>query len=192
MDPTRFDRLAVAIGQRIPRRSALSLLATLGITGLRSQGAGAQLGGLVNGQPCTSGDQCASGFCKRKKGTKKFFCRAAPGQGICSTEFNACEAAGELVCGTDSSGGDCLCFVTSRGYSFCGVEDVCFACQTDRDCEKRPGVGKRGDRCVVCLTCTGNSFGRACVHACPNRASVEGAEGGRASQIPTSVPSGEG
>jgi hypothetical protein len=170
MDPTRFDRLAVAVGQRISRRSTLSLLAALGLTGLKSQEVGAQLGGLVNGQPCTSGNQCASGFCKRKRGTKKFFCRAAPGQGICSIEFNACEAGGGLSCGDAGGGVDCLCSVTSRGYSFCGVEDVCFACQTDRDCEKRPGVGKAGDRCVVCLACSGNFFGRACVRTCPDRA----------------------
>jgi hypothetical protein len=171
MDPTRFDRLAMTVGQRTTRRAALSLLAALGLIGLGSEGAIAQLGGLVNGQPCTSGNQCASGFCKRKRGTKKFFCRAAPGQGICSIEFNACEAAGDLVCGA-ASGGDCLCFVTGRGYSFCGVEDACFACATDGDCEKRPGVGKAGDRCVVCQECSGSFFGRACVHKCPDRDSA--------------------
>jgi hypothetical protein len=171
MDQVRFDRLAITIGQRITRRSALSLLAALGLAGLGSKGAGAQQGGLVNGQPCDSGSQCASGFCKRKKGTNKRFCRQARGQGICSIEFNTCEVAGELVCGT-TSGGDCTCYVTSRGYSFCGVVDVCFACQKNSDCENRPEVGQAGDRCVVCATCTGNFFGRACVRTCPNRTSV--------------------
>ena len=106
MDPAHFDRLAIAVGQRLSRRVAISLLAALGLTGLGSQGAGAQLGGLVNGQPCTSGDQCASGRCVRKQGTRKKFCRQAPGQGICSIEFNACETAGALNCG-DAGGGDC-------------------------------------------------------------------------------------
>jgi hypothetical protein len=172
MDPAHFDRLAITVGQRITRRSALSLLAAFGLTRLGIQGAGAQQGGLVNGQPCTSGPQCASGFCKRKKGTNKRFCRQARGQGICSIEFNACEAAGELVCGAASGGGDCTCYVTSRGYSFCGVEDVCFACQTNSDCEKRPEAGEAGDRCVVCAECSGNFFGRACVRTCPDRTSV--------------------
>ena len=174
MDGARFDRLAVAVGQRITRRATIGLLAALGLTEFASQGAGAQLGGLVNGQPCTSGDQCVSGRCVRKEGTQKKFCRQAQGQGICSIEFNACEADGELVCGDDGEVGgvDCFCTVTSEGYSFCGIEDACFACQTDRDCRRRPGVGQAGDRCVVCLACTGNFFGRACVRICPNRATV--------------------
>jgi hypothetical protein len=172
MDPAHFDRLAITVGQRITRRSALSLVTALGFTGIRSQGAGAQLGGLVNGEPCSKGFECASGFCRRKKGTNKRFCRQAKGQGICSTEFNACEAGGNLVCGTATGGGDCNCYVTGSGYSFCGVEDTCFACQTNSDCEQRPGVGQKGNRCVVCAGCTGNFFGRACVRTCPNRTSV--------------------
>jgi hypothetical protein len=171
MDPAHFDRLAITVGRRISRRAAISLLAALGLTGLGSQGAGAQLGGLVNGQPCTSGGQCASGRCVRKKGTRKKFCRQAPGQGICITLNNACEAGGERVCGT-ASGVDCLCYVTSRGHSFCGVEDACFACQTDADCVKRPGVGKAGDRCVFCAACLGNFLGRRCARTCPSRDSA--------------------
>jgi hypothetical protein len=171
MDQAHFDRLAIAVGRRITRRSALRLLAALGLTGAGSQSAAAQLGGLVNGQPCTSGPQCASGFCKHKKGTHKKFCRQAKGQGICSIEFNACESAGELVCGANG-GGDCTCYVTSAGYSFCGAEDTCFACQTNSDCEQRPGVGEKGDRCVVCTGCSGVFFGRACVRTCPSRTSL--------------------
>ena len=81
MDPAHFDRLAIAVGQRISRRLAISLLAALGLTGPGSQGAGAQLGGLVNGQPCTSGFSALPAVCVRKKGTRKKFCRQAPWPG---------------------------------------------------------------------------------------------------------------
>jgi len=168
MDPTRFDRLTIAVGQPTTRRAALGLLAALGLTGLGRGEALAICAG--NGTPCTGGTTCCSGLCKRKRGTTKFFCRQAPGQGICTTGQDQC-GAGSINCNA-ANAGPCVCHVTTQGSSVCGkIGLTCFDCETNTDCVKRPGVGRRGDRCVQCnATNCPTTNGRACVRKCPKPA----------------------
>ena len=167
MTPTRFDRIAIVVGQRATRRTALGLLAALGITGLgRAKAAPAATCTLkANGVRCTTGTECCSGRCVRKRNTHKKFCRQAPGQGICTTASNSCSNNLASIC--DAAGNStCVCYVTTRGSSFCGATGNCFNCQTDADCVKRPGTGKRGDRCVEGADCCAVTNHRACIHRC--------------------------
>jgi hypothetical protein len=173
MDADRFDRLAITFGHRLPRRSVVRLLAALGLTGLGVRDVAAVC--LANGLRCGGGrGTCCSGRCVRKGSTRKKFCRAAPDQGICTTDSDYCETL-ETSCG-DGSGTPCLCFMTLRGESFCASfnSDVtCVSCKTNAECEQLivggQRVGKKGDRCLQCSICT-LSGGRACVHQCPNPA----------------------
>ena len=67
MDPTRFDRLAIIVGQRTSRRTALGALAALGLTGLLSEEAAAVC--ASPGDKCTRADAatCCSGICRKKR-----------------------------------------------------------------------------------------------------------------------------
>jgi hypothetical protein len=159
MDPTRFDRLAVAVGQRTSRRAALGLSAALGLAGLGREGVAAAC--LANGVRCGAGrGRCCSGWCRRKAGTDRKFCRAAPDQGTCTIETNACGSSGTRSC---SSSKPCFCYVTPAGRSFCGG-NTCFEkdCSSDADCVEDHGAG------AICLPagtgcCGGN---KGCIPAC--------------------------
>jgi hypothetical protein len=171
MDAERFDRLLLALTRARTRRSVLGLLAALGLTGLVARDVVAQ-DCAANGTHCgRAGDlPCCSGWCKRKRGTSKRFCRQAPGQGICTIEADTC-VTGSPNCDAASSG-SCHCWVTSRGFSVCATSSSpdCLACESHADCEKRPGVGQPGDRCVVCQVLCAGTNNRGCVHRCPNPA----------------------
>jgi hypothetical protein len=168
MDADRFDALTRRLGATDSRRRVLrgtlgaalgGLLAAAGMPG----DAAAQLGGLADGQPCTSGEECSSGRCKRKRGTRKKFCRHAPGQGTCIADVDACVDS-PSTCNNDPS---CVCFVTTRGWSVCAVSALtCVACDGDGDCEQVIGKGSRCIRCDDCLVSTGF----ACVRPCPTPA----------------------
>jgi hypothetical protein len=167
MDGDRFDRLAVALTRAGTRRSVLGLLGALGLTGLRARDVAGQTC-LADGARCdpnASSNGCCSGKCSRRR--KK--CRPAPGQGICTVEDDHCATATSTC---DEAGlGSCHCWVTTRGYIFCGSGSFdCFACETDGDCARRPG-GQRGDRCVECSWngCE-DTNGRHCHFKCPNPA----------------------
>ena len=165
MDPTRFDRLTMILSQRTTRRTALGLLAALGLTGLVRQEAAAA---CPSGRCGRATDlECCSGRCVRKRGTRKRFCRQAPGQGICNIHEAFCGLGRSINCGTDPD--RCLCQRTTQGYSFCGGGRVCVDnCETNADCEKRDG-GRRGERCVVAPLCCPDSS-RACVFPCSSTA----------------------
>ncbi len=163
MDPTRFDRLTTILSHRSTRRTALGLLAALGLAGLASEEAAAA---------CTSGRcgraadlECCSGRCVRKRGTNKRYCRQAPGQGICDIDQDFCGLGRSINCGAADD--RCLCQRTTQGYSFCAGGRICVAqCETNADCEKRAG-GHRGDRCIVAPECCPGSS-RACAIPCPS------------------------
>jgi hypothetical protein len=116
----------------------------------------------ANGERCMGADECCSGRCKRKRGTNKRFCRKAPGQGICTVVDNVCTASSPNCNSLGTP--QCACYVAEDGFSFCGAIPPdptarCFICDSDADCEKRPG-GKAGDRCVDCSgTCPDNPPG---------------------------------
>jgi hypothetical protein len=173
MDATDFDQLAVAVGQRTTRRIALGLLAALGLAGLMREEAAAAC--LLDGARC-GGDRgtCCSGWCKKKGGSRKKFCRQAPDQGICTIE-NDFWAGNDTSC-NNLTGTPCICMVTSRGYAFCASfnSDVaCFNCRNNADCEKRtePHAGQPGDRCIDTgvMNCLDTNH-RACAHKCPDPA----------------------
>ncbi len=173
MDSERFDRLVIELGRQMPRRSLLGLLGGLGLTGYVTRKVAAQ-GCLPDGTRCGgSRGTCCSGWCKRKQGSKKQFCRAAPDQGICTTVRDFCAENSALGCDAGRTG-SCACYVTSRGYSFCGQSPgECFACEQDADCEKRADVGQPGDRCVECAFCADRGTNnRICIHRCPEPATV--------------------
>ena len=68
MDLTRFDRLAITVGQRKTRRTALSLLTALGLAGRVSGEALATC--LTSGKHCGGGrGLCCSGVCKGRTKT---------------------------------------------------------------------------------------------------------------------------
>jgi hypothetical protein len=168
MDPTRFDRLTMILSHRRTRRTVLGLLAALGLTGLVRQEVAAACQGGTGGRCGRATDlECCSGRCVRKRGTRKRYCRQAPGQGICTIHQDRCQSLGSTNC---AAGADrCLCHWTTQGYSFCGGGYVCVdQCETNADCEKRDG-GHRGDRCVAAPGCCPGSS-RACARPCPNPA----------------------
>jgi len=118
VDPIRFDRFAIVVGQRSTRRTAVGLLAALSLSGLgRSQPAAAATCTLkANGDRCTTGTDCCSGRCVHKRGTHKKFCRRAPGQGTCTIDFDFCgPVAQDNFCGSPS----CSCFRRLNGASVC-------------------------------------------------------------------------
>jgi hypothetical protein len=177
LDAERFDRLLLTLTRARSRRSVLGLLGALGLTAVASEETRAtHTPGDCrhNGVRCTAGTQCCSGRCVRKRGTTKKFCRQAPDQGICTIEDNIC---GTRTTACDAAGtAACVCFVTSRGFSFCGslTGTTCVNCTSDAECVNRAGVGQAGDRCVPAnppTCCTGVSE-RLCVHACPDPATA--------------------
>jgi hypothetical protein len=163
MDPTRFDRLAMTLSQRTTRRTAVGLLAALGLAGLLRVEAAAACISRTGARCGRENDlECCSGRCVRKRGTGKKFCRPAPGQGICTINQDVCQSLAGTSCSSEDVG--CACRRTTQGYSFCGGGSTCFNCETDADCEKRIG-GHRGDRCVQCSNCTASN-GRSCTFPC--------------------------
>jgi hypothetical protein len=110
-----------------------------------------------------------SGWCKRKHGSRKKFCRQADRQGVCTVEQNICvETKGSFPCGLDESGNECFCFETTADHSFCGLggisADNC-DCTSDKQCEKRIGTGAK---CVqVNEACGCDDSTTACLGPCP-------------------------
>jgi hypothetical protein len=94
MDTEQFDRFAVTLSRRTPRRAFLNLLAALGLTGLAAREAAAEDVCLGNGEQCghATDPACCSGLCKRKHGSRKKVCKVAPDQGTCDVDHNDCEA----------------------------------------------------------------------------------------------------
>jgi hypothetical protein len=166
MNPTRVDRLAMILSQRTTRRTALGLLAALGLTGLVREAAAAACQGGTGGRCGRPTDlACCSGRCVRKRGTRKKVCRKAPSQGICTIQQDVC-TSGSPNCATGAD--RCLCRVTTQGHSFCAGGHVCVTCETNADCETRDG-GRRGHRCTACAACP-DSNGRACAFPCQHPA----------------------
>jgi hypothetical protein len=151
MEAKRFDTLTRVWSASASRRAAVRFLGVpiLGsvftLLGMPAVMATQTLGDcLHNGVRCTVGTDCCSGWCKRKRGSRKKFCRAAPDQSICTIESNVCATSGDDC---DAAGiASCTCYVTSRGFSFCGQTEpfTCFDCRNDADCADRPGVGPSG------------------------------------------------
>jgi hypothetical protein len=179
MESERFDTLTRSLTDTGSRRAVLRRLSAptiAGVLGLVSRGmarAKHTPGNCRhNGERCTVGPECCSGRCKRKRGTTKKFCRAAPGQGICTIESDGCRGDSG-VCNAAGTP-PCACYVTTRGFSVCAQAPVsCFKCTSDAECVDRPGDGQAGDRCVQCSACPADTTnGRACAHKCPNPASA--------------------
>jgi hypothetical protein len=168
MDTAQFDRIAVALSRRMPRRSLLSLLAALGLGGLVAGDVAADDVCLADGERCGGATDlpCCSGWCKRKPGSRKKVCKAAPDQGTCTVAQNDCGGSGS--CNGDPK---CACYVTTRGASFCGagvgtgLNWDCVVCERDRDCEKVTG---KGSRCIPCAaTCQPGL--NLCAQPCPTQ-----------------------
>jgi hypothetical protein len=65
MNPTRFERLGISVGQRTSRRTAFGVLAALGLIGLVRDEADAVCGSP--GEACRRDDGCCSGVCGNRK-----------------------------------------------------------------------------------------------------------------------------
>jgi hypothetical protein len=143
MDTERFDRLVIALSRRVPRRSVLGLLGGLGFTGLVTWDVAGQTTCLTNGTRC-GGERgvCCSGWCKRKRGTNKKFCRQADGEGTCTIEADICHNK-FVNCGTG-----CECVVTTQGRSFCAVlRAFGDGCVSNQECEQHE-LGGKGAKCI--------------------------------------------
>ena len=162
MEPVRFDILVRSFSIPGTRRATLGvLLAGAGIAfGWDGRQRAAAQGCAANGTRCSDGTECCSGRCRRNRHRGRKTCRQAPQQGVCTVEQNLCTFS-VADCGTNSTGGDCFCFVTSTGRSFCGetyVPESC-GCTSDKQCESQLPNGK-GARCVNaqggvgCSACT--------------------------------------
>jgi hypothetical protein len=171
MDPTRFDRLARTLSAAGSRRVALRALlagatAALGLAG----------GQRVSAQSCAaSGERCGrstdlpccSGWCKRKHGSRKKFCRQADDQGVCTVDQNICGTS-SFPCGFDDRGNICVCFLTTTGRSFCGLggisADDC-DCTSDKACVTRLGAGAKCVQANAACGCATSTT--ACLGPCP-------------------------
>ena len=189
MDAKHFDSLTRSLLAAGSRRAALRLLGAPALGRILALLSGLSLTTLlareVRAQECSpdgtrcgraTDPECCSGWCKRKRGSRKKFCRAAPGQGICTVEDNICGTGDTRTTTCNATGSaTCFCYVTSRGFSFCGQADaiVCVNCTSDADCVNRPG-GQAGDRCVPANPprCCPDVSGQLCVHECPNPATT--------------------
>jgi hypothetical protein len=165
MDSRHFEAIVRSVGTgATSRRGALRALAGAALGGVLARfgadGVGAQGACLDNGQRC-GGERgtCCSGFCKRRKGTNKRFCKPAAGQGTCTVEQNACLDGS--TCNGDAS---CACSVTAGGQSFCGGVGTCAACTRNAECEEVTGPGSK---CIQCPGCFG--VDTACRPQCPTR-----------------------
>ncbi len=163
MDGSRFDALtrAVTTIQKTSRRQNLKLLAggVLGVLAVPFWVSGASAVCRSNGIRCTAGAECCSGVCKKKAGTRKKFCRAAPGQGTCTIEQDICRGMGSGICNGNAQ---CECHLRSNGASVCTGKGACATCATDGDCSS---FGQ-GWLCVRCAFC-GPEGNRGCVPPCP-------------------------
>jgi hypothetical protein len=174
MDASTFDRLTRKVVTHASRRAALAALlaGTGGVLGLSvARPAGAQ-SCLTDGTRCRNATECCSSWCKRKHDSHKKFCRRADNQGICRGADNKC-ISGSVVCGTNSTGDGCPCFVTTAGRSFCGAGSVVAAdgcdCTSNMQCERRIG---KGAKCVqvegVCAALCPSGTTTGCLAPCPN------------------------
>ena len=166
MDAGHFDRLARTLSIGGTRRAALSTLlaaagTAFGLSGAQRTAAQTSCSLKANRVRCQSGAECCSGFCKRKRGTDKKFCRQANHQGVCTIEENQCDG-GSDVCGTQNGvSGPCFCYRTTTGRSFCGNDaaiqpDDC-DCTSDAQCENRVRKGAKcvdlvNSGCIGCLS----------------------------------------
>jgi hypothetical protein len=166
---TRFDRLTQVLFTAGSRRGALRAL--LAVAGSALSLAGGQ---RVSAQDCAAAgkrcgggrEPCCSGWCKRKRGSSKKFCRQADNQGVCTIEKNFC-VTGSPPCGLDDSGSDCVCFVTTTGRSFCGLGGIAAqdcGCTSDEACETL-GAGAKCVQANVACGCASSTS--ACLRPCP-------------------------
>ena len=172
MDPTRFDRLTQMLSTAGSRRVALRALlggvtAVLGLAGVQRAAAQLDCTLTATGARCQSGAECCSGWCKRKRGSRKKSCRLANQQGVCNVENNIC-GPGSFPCGFDDSGNTCLCFVTITGRSYCGLggisADNC-GCTSDKECVTRLNTAAKCVQANPACGCPNSTS--ACLAACP-------------------------
>ena len=186
MDANRFDALTRRLSASGSRRTALRAVAAgvvAAALGLRGpEEAGAKACSRNRARCGRAGDApCCSGRCVRKRG--KRLCRPAPGQGICTIEFDRCRAGSDPAqlkdCGA-AGGGDCHCTVTIAGYSRCSSGSLeCVHCTSDATCVEwatnngRPRASTY--QCLSCADCSAAGVTTACAPSCENPCQPGGA-----------------
>jgi hypothetical protein len=171
MAAVALDRLARLLAARPVRRQILAGLIAAALGDLKShvgdeQAIARRRRRKRKKKGCRRGEQCSSGNCVRKK------CRPAPGQGTCTIAVDVCgEPQNSAACSSVPSGepsGNCFCFITTRGHSFCGSTGGCTPndepCQSDEECVA--SLGTVGSRCVQGPSCCGDG-GTQCRRPCP-------------------------
>jgi hypothetical protein len=168
MDDSHFDRWARALSDPTSRRQTI-VAALLGGLALLRGGHEAVAKkkrrkkkkikkndfGCVNvGGFCKNSNQCCSGLCQGKKGTKK--CKAHDTRG-CTGEQDACVEDFGTGCPEVPTAS---CFRTTGDAGFCGFFEagVCMACTKDADCLVAAGPVTA---CVVCPACAATNT--ACI-----------------------------
>jgi hypothetical protein len=162
MNPSWLESIQRRLAGTPSRRGVLAALTAVAAGAARPAAAAC----LDNGARCKRGAQCCSGRCAGKKGKKR--CKAAPVQGICTIADNACfgDQIPDVVCGVGA--GQCFCFVTASGQSFCGDPGAGPGPGQDRSCRKDADCGPafgRGARCIQPLPACGAE--PQCMAACP-------------------------
>jgi hypothetical protein len=114
--------------------------------------------GCVNvGDVCQTAEQCCSGICAGKKGTKT--CQAHDVD-VCEVGQDSC--AGEIRCTIPSGPDEGFCFTTTGNAPYCGALDgECFACAKDAECVPFCGAGAACVRCPSCQEIS--AFETACI-----------------------------
>jgi hypothetical protein len=164
VDVTAFDRLTRSLSTRPVRRHVLAglIAAAFGSLWALSGFEQAAARRRKRKKGCRIGRQCTSGLCIRKR------CRRAPGQGTCTTAVDVCgEPPDQIRCSIELGGepnGNCSCFITTRGHSFCGSTGGCQQCQSDEECVAE--LGTVGSRCVQGPSCCAGG-GTQCRRPCP-------------------------
>jgi hypothetical protein len=151
------------------RRDALRLLAGIALPvladNLGARDAGATHFGCRHvAAGCKRARQCCSGICQRPAKGQPKTCQGH-GAGNCQATQDTClnGASGNNLCG--QTPGDCLCWITTGGASYCGRSRIpSTSCKRDKDCEK---IGIVGGACIICPNGTGGSVGQ-CSDPCPN------------------------
>src|SRR4051794_9188679 len=160
MESDRFDRLTRTLAAGHTRRATVWLLTLSVVAPFWPSSIDGTLAASACGKNAARcgrpGDPpCCSGLCKRKRGTHKLTCHAAPSEGVCTILKDRC-AGDTTICGTDRAG-DCRCYITNAGLSVCGSNQYVYLgsgpCETDADCDEQYGspaacIKAPGDCCT--------------------------------------------
>ena len=142
MNERDFDSFIHPLSASLTRRCSLSALggALAVVLGRLAIGDTKVVDAAERKRGCPKGRRCGKKQCC-KRGQVCLDGRCVSGRGTCEAGQNSCAGQGVIGC----NGGDCVCFVTTRGATFCGVGGPCTRLRQGRGLRggERAGVGLR-------------------------------------------------